>query len=107
MPDLAVKPEVLVLRDAVGVVGIEDDVRPVAAIQRHAGLVDEVAARRNGVNGFGIHLRNWQLVRPLVRGLPGQAVVVRAGIADVDVVDALLFAQGVGAPDKGEVQRAI
>lgn len=44
VPHLAVKPQVLVLRDAVGVVRIKGDMGAVAAVQRHAGLIDQIAA---------------------------------------------------------------
>ena len=107
VPNLAVEPEMLVLRYPIWVVRIENNVRPVLAIERHTGLVDEVATWRNRVNGFGIHLCNGEFVGPLVGGLPCQAIVARARVTDVDVVDALLFAEGVGTPYKREMERAI
>lgn len=76
VPHLAIEPQVLVLWDVVRVICIKDDMGAVEAVQCHTGLIDQVATGRYGVNGFRIHLGNGQLVGALVRGLPGQSVIV-------------------------------
>ena len=61
-PDFSVEPQVLVLGNTFWIVGIENNVRSVLAVQRHAGLIDEVAAWRYRIYDLSVDLGDRQFV---------------------------------------------
>lgn len=108
LPFSAVMPEMLEGRyTRARMVAVEDNMRPLLAVQCHAALVHQVAAGRDRPDGLAIGGGNGQLIGLVVGGPPAQAVIVGFGVSHVDIVDALFRAQGMGPPDKAQVQAAI